>query len=161
MTSCALFQHVMRCPAIPANTRHSLKVGPMLDHRLRRWSNIEPTVSRVFWEFPAQSVELVVGWPHAGQQCGVELPGLSERHCWLHSYNILHVGPATQTELITLHARLTFSKWFHQNFCSKSWNAKKCFTCQEKHLSCTIFFTRLFSAAGKYFTTIRRRYLLL
>ena len=30
--------------AVPTNTRHSLKVGSMLAHRLRRWANIEPTL---------------------------------------------------------------------------------------------------------------------
>ena len=29
---------------IPANRKHSHKVGSMLAHRLRRWSNIEPTL---------------------------------------------------------------------------------------------------------------------
>ena len=30
----------------PANTIHRSNVGPMLDHRLRRWSNIGPTLGR-------------------------------------------------------------------------------------------------------------------
>ena len=29
---------------IPANTKHSANVGPMLVHRLRRWTNIAPTL---------------------------------------------------------------------------------------------------------------------
>ena len=34
--------------ARPANTGHSPKVGSMLAQRLRRWSNIEPTLDECF-----------------------------------------------------------------------------------------------------------------
>ena len=40
--------HIPYCPQCqrtqPANTRHSAIVVSMLNHRLRRWPNIEPTM---------------------------------------------------------------------------------------------------------------------
>ena len=42
MVTCDYIKH--KPHDIPANTRHLLNVGSMLDHCLRRWPNIDPTL---------------------------------------------------------------------------------------------------------------------